>query len=88
MTPGMRAALAELDAAIVRAERNVKLFNNVAWVAHLEIVQPSDLPGLYEKRASIEENMEVFADEADEIERLTDCLEVVNRTIRHLERRK
>lgn len=81
----MQDLLNDFEAMIHRAERNHQLFSGVAWEAHKETLEVSELPHLLEKRADIETNMALFADSPDELERLRDCLEMVTREIAYLQ---
>lgn len=71
-----------------RAERNGRLFNSISWQAHLEILENDELPKLEKALDLIEQNMEHFANDPDELERLEDCRQVAMRSIAHLRTRK
>lgn len=80
----MNGLLNDFEHMMHRAERNAKLFHGVAWQAHLETLQVDELPDLELKRQMVEYNMQVFAGEPDEMERLEDVHEYVKREIAYL----
>jgi hypothetical protein len=83
----MTQTLAELTAEFERRLHAAELFSDIGMKAHLETVSDDQLLELEKRAELILMNMNLFADERDEYDRLCLCLEFINRQIAHIKQR-